>query len=116
MTVWSEPPSTITSCRHHTQTLVAMCQELGWIVNIEKSELESKQIFDFVGYEYDLRQGKIRPTLEHWQTLNLGQAALAPHRPVISYRETSSPRLAPHEADPVAPEKSLEEKEDHQKR
>ena len=43
------------TCLHHTQTLVAMCQELGWIVNIEKSELERKQIFKSVGYQYNLR-------------------------------------------------------------
>ena len=30
-----------------------------------KSELEPKQIFDFVDYQYDLREGKVRPALEH---------------------------------------------------
>ena len=38
---------------------------------MEKSELEAKQIFDFVGYQYNLREGKVKPTLERWQTLNL---------------------------------------------
>ena len=33
-----------------TQTLLALCQELGWVVNLKKSELEPKQIFNFVGY------------------------------------------------------------------
>ena len=33
-------------------------------------ELEPKQVFKSVGYQYDLREGKIRPTLESWQTLN----------------------------------------------
>ena len=59
------------TCLQHTQTLVALCQELGWVVNMEKSELEPKQIFDFVDYQYNLREGKVRPTLECWQTLNL---------------------------------------------
>ena len=42
-------------CLQHTQNLVKICQELGWLVNLEKSELEPKQIFDFVGYQFDLR-------------------------------------------------------------
>ena len=54
-----------------SQTLVAVCQELGWIVNTEKSELAPKQIFEFVGYHYDPREGKVRLFLEHWQTLKL---------------------------------------------
>ena len=32
----------------HTQVLVQICQDLGWMVNLEKSELEPKQVFDFV--------------------------------------------------------------------
>ena len=31
--------------------------KLGWLVNLEKSELEPKQIFDFVGYQFDLKAG-----------------------------------------------------------
>ena len=49
--------------------LVVLCQKLGWIVNMEKSELESKQVFDFVGYQFNLIEGKVRPTLDRWQTL-----------------------------------------------
>ena len=49
-------------CLKHTKMLVALCQELGWIVNHDKSELEPKQIFNFVGYQYDLKIGKVRPT------------------------------------------------------
>ena len=56
-------------CLQHTLTLVALCRELGWLVNKEKSELESKQVFNFVGYQFGLREGKVRPTPEHWQTL-----------------------------------------------
>ena len=44
------------TCFQHTQTLVALCRELGWLVNKEKSELEPKQVFNFVGYQFDLRQ------------------------------------------------------------
>ena len=57
------------TCLQHTQTLVALCRELGWLVNEEKSELEPKQVFNFVGYQFDLREGRVRPTPECWQTL-----------------------------------------------
>ena len=59
------------TCLQHTQTLVALCQDLGWLVNKEKSELVPKQVFDVVGYQFDLKQGKVRPTLERWQNLSL---------------------------------------------
>ena len=57
------------TCLHHTQVLIKMCQDLGWLVNLEKSELEPKQIFDFVGYQFDLRSGRVRPTPDRWQSL-----------------------------------------------
>ena len=53
-------------CLQHTQELVKMCQDLGWLVNVEKSELEPKQVFDFVGYQFDLRSGRVRPTPDRW--------------------------------------------------
>ena len=56
-------------CLQHTRTLVKMCQDLGWMVNVEKSELEPKQVFDFVGYQFDLRSGRVRPTPDRWQSL-----------------------------------------------
>ena len=56
-------------CLQHTQDLVKVCQELGWLVNVEKSELEPKQVFDFVGYQFDLRSGRVRPTPDWWQNL-----------------------------------------------
>ena len=56
-------------CLLHTQILVKMCQDLGWLVNLEKSELEPKQVFDFVGYQFDLRSGRVRPTPDRWQSL-----------------------------------------------
>ena len=57
------------TCLHHTQILIKMCQDLGWLVNLEKSELEPKQVFDFVGYQFDLRSGRVRPTPDLWQSL-----------------------------------------------
>ena len=60
------------TCLQHTQTLVAICQDLGWLVNMEKSELDPKQVFN-LGYHFDLKGGKVRPTLERWQLSSLGQ-------------------------------------------
>ena len=56
-------------CLKHTQTLVALCQDLCWIVNMEKSELNPEQGCDFVSYQFDLRKGRVRPTLDRWQSL-----------------------------------------------
>ena len=57
------------ACLQHTQELVQICQDLGWLVNLEKSELEPKQVFDFVGYRFDLQSGRVRPTSDCWQAL-----------------------------------------------
>ena len=56
-------------CLRHTQHLVKICQDLGWLVNLDKSELEPKQIFDFVGYQFDLKVGRVWPTPDRWQSL-----------------------------------------------
>ena len=67
--IWLVRATSHQTCLQHTQTLVALCRELGWLVNKEKSELDPKQVFNFVGYQFDLREGKVRPTPERWQTL-----------------------------------------------
>ena len=61
---WLVRASTHHTCLQHTQTLVTLCQELGWLVNKEKSELVPTQVFNFVGYQFDLKEGKVRPTVE----------------------------------------------------
>ena len=66
---WLMRASTHDTCLQHTQTLVTLCQELGWLVNREKSELVPQQVFNFVGYQFDLKEGRVRPTEERWQTL-----------------------------------------------
>ena len=66
---WLVRASTHDTCLQHTETLVTLCQELGWLVNKEKSELVPKQVFNFVGYQFDQKEGKVRPTGERWQTL-----------------------------------------------
>ena len=57
------------ACLQHTQEPVKMCQQLGWLVNLEKSELEPKQDFDFVGYQFDLMSDRVQLTPDQWQNL-----------------------------------------------
>ena len=57
------------ACLQHTQVLVQLCRQLGWLVNIEKSELDPKQVFNFVGYQFDLQSGRVRPTPDRCQSL-----------------------------------------------
>ena len=66
---WLVRASTRDTCLQHTQTLITLCQDLGWLVNREKSELVPQQVFNFVGYQFDLKVGRVRPTEERWQTL-----------------------------------------------
>ena len=105
------------ACLQHTQDLVKICQNLGWLVNLEKSELEPKQIFDFVGYQFDLRTGQVRPTLDQPSEQNSrntvttglsGPAVHVPNRFVNSHREAGSPRPTTHETHTVASQKQLE--------
>ena len=71
-------------------------------------------IFDFVDYQLNLKDGKVRPTHERWETLNGKiqkllskppcpvQHLIALIRVTNSYRKTSSPRLFPYEIDTAA--------------
>ena len=63
---WLVRASTHDTCLQHTQTLVTLCQELRWLVNKEKSELAPEQVFNFVRYQFYLKEGKVRPTTERW--------------------------------------------------
>ena len=57
-------------CLRHTRTLLDLCRSLGWVVNMDKSELIPQQTFDFVGYHFDLSQGLVKPTQERWRSLS----------------------------------------------
>ena len=57
-------------CLRHTQTLLDLCRSLGWVVNMDNSELVPQQTFDFVGYHFDLSQGLVRPTQDRWRSLS----------------------------------------------
>ena len=117
---WLVRASTHDTCLQHTQTLVTLCQELGWLVNKEKSELVPKQVFNFVGYQFDLKEGKVRPTAETLADLDRqdqintvgsglpGPTIHVPHRSTHSNRKASPLRATTHETHTVALEKQLE--------
>ena len=106
-------------CLHDTQTLLYLCQELGWVVNVQKSELIPKQVFNFVGYQYDLVQGVARPTVERWYALNQKMRSLldAPFCTVgqmmsligllTATRKTGSPGVSSHAPHSMAPKEEL---------
>ena len=91
-------------------------------MNREKSELVPEQLFNFVGYQFDLKEGRVRPTPDRWQVLTTKiQAILAglvcPVRQFMSLiglsthsnRKASPPRSAPYEAHTVALDEQLED-------
>ena len=57
------------ACLQHTQNLVEICQKLGWLVNADKSELDPKQIFDFVGYQFNLKSFYCEKYTYHFLTI-----------------------------------------------
>ena len=65
---WLIRAPTKESCHQGTRSL-ALCQELGWVVNLQKSKLEPKQTFEFVGYRYDLSQGLVQLTQNRWESI-----------------------------------------------
>ena len=66
---WLIRAPTKESCHQGTQSLLSLCQELGWVVNLQKSELEPKQVFEFVGYQCDLSHGLVKPTQNRWESI-----------------------------------------------
>ena len=93
------------TCFQHTQTLVALCREIGWLVNKEKSELDPK-----------FRRLPVRPERGQVQTLprllaglnrqdsvNIVRSGVSrpavyiPHRSTHSNRIASPSRSAPYE-------------------
>ena len=116
---WLIRAPTKESCHQGTQSLLALCQELGWMVNMQKSELEPQQIFEFVGYQYDLLNGLVRPTQNRWEALQqkitaITEEILPSENLHVSYRsthcdrETGAPRQTAHETYSVAPQETLE--------
>ena len=57
------------TCQQHTLTLLALVRELGWVVNMKKSELSPQQVFNFIGYRFELLTGRVLPIQGRWASL-----------------------------------------------
>ena len=92
---------------HNIQTFLALCHDLGWILNLQKSELVLIQVFDIIGYQYDLKKGWLGP---HQTGLKIkgkipsGKANFLREATNVSDRFLI--RLSSYEANLVAPQKS----------
>ena len=98
------------TCQQLTQTLLDLCRSLGWVVNMEKSELTPQQDFNFVGYQFDLMTGRVLPTQDRWTTLQEKLHSQAIHvfdRTAYGNGETSVGRSSSHEAFSMAPKAAL---------
>ena len=58
-----------TACQAAVQTVLSLARELGFRINVEKSELVPAQVFTFLGVEFDLSLGLVRPTVERVQKI-----------------------------------------------
>ena len=54
-----------------TQLLLNLIEELGWIVNLAKSELVPTQVFKFLSYQFNLARGLVFPMEKRFQKLIL---------------------------------------------
>ena len=56
-------------CHSRTQALLSLVKDLGFVVNLKKSELRDSQRFDFLGYHFLLDLALVRPTQDRWTKL-----------------------------------------------
>ena len=59
---WLLRANTRHQCQLQTKELIYVVQELSFVINFGISELEPTQKIDFLGYHFDLIQGKVFPT------------------------------------------------------
>ena len=108
------------TCLQHTQTLVALCRELGWLANKEKSEVDPKQVFQLCRLPVRLERGQGQThtrALARLDRQNLGSSVRSsvsgpavhiPHRTPDSHRKASPPRSTSYETHRVTLEEQLE--------
>ena len=56
-------------CMEQTQKLLKLVKDLGFIINLKKSELNPSQRFDFLGYQFLLDLALVKPTQDRWTKL-----------------------------------------------
>ena len=57
------------ACMEQTQKLLKLVKDLGFIVNLKKSDLTPSQRFDFLGYHFLLDLALVKPTQDRWTKL-----------------------------------------------
>ena len=113
---WLLRACTHDTCLQQSQTLVTLCQELGWLV---KSQNWRPTGFQLHRFPVRPEEGKVKPTPERWQTLTdkIQSILSGPVRPVwqfmsliglLSNRRASPLRATSHESHTVALGKQLE--------
>ena len=117
---WLVRASSHQTCLKHTQILVKMCQDLGWLVNLGKIGTGAQTSLRF-------RRLPVRPQVRSGQTDTgplaksprkdtravstsdlSGPAVHVPDRSTNSHRKASLPRSVTHETHPMASQKQLE--------
>ena len=117
---WLIRAPTKESCHQGTQSLLALCQELGWVVNLQKSRARTQTDFRVRGLQVQSlsRTGLTDPEplgvdspkvgIHSIQTKLPSQEIYVTNRPAYSNRKAGAPGETPHEAHPVAPKTTLE--------
>ena len=59
------------SCARDVQKLIMLVGKLGWIVNFKKSELNPTQDLEFLGYQFNLREGLVYPNQKKLDKLKI---------------------------------------------
>ena len=59
------------SCARDVQKLISLVEQLGWIVNVKKSELNPTQDLEFLGYRFNLREGLVYPNQKKFDKLKI---------------------------------------------
>ena len=89
------------------------------MVNLLKSELEPKHVFEFVGYQYNLLHGRVRPTQNRWESVLQKVSFLLSNMTcrvrkfmsligLLSNGKTGASGKASYETHSVAPQETLE--------
>ena len=68
---WLLRSPTEEQCLKDSKSLVKLAQELGWLINFQKSELVPTQNLDFLGYHFDLQNAMVFPTQKKLDRLNI---------------------------------------------
>ena len=114
---WLLRSPTQDQCLKDSENLVKLVQELGWLINFQKSELVPTQNLDFLGYHFDLQRGLVFPTQKKLdrlkvQTVSIRKSLVLTPRKLMSLisflRKNSTSGKVTHETFPVVPKVTLE--------